>query len=148
MKLLKKLKRDYKKWVQIFLNKIKGIKFPKFKFKKKKSFSSNSSVKLGSSLKHIPRQEKIDKYINDVLYNFKLRRVAFLANYQVKDKTLILLSHAFNVCLTGFLIQYTIENRNFISYGLAIYLGLYYLEKVIKMIKTPYKNKLVEEDIE
>lgn len=112
----------------------------KQKFKKKDSSYSNKglSVKIGSPFSS--KFVKINKYIKDRIHNFKLESLAFLDNYDVKSKLWLIFTWIINIFATGFAIQYSLENRNALSYGLITVLFTYYLDKVVVIIKQPIKE--------
>jgi hypothetical protein len=116
--------------------------FKKLKQKLKNSDSTSSSkglsVKLGTPLGS--KRTKINNYIKNKIYKFKLGSLAFSDKYQIKSKLYFVLEWAVNILVTGFAIQYCFENRNALSYGLTTLLFIYYFEKVVVIIKQPIQK--------
>ena len=105
--------------------------------------SSTSSVRAGSPIK--PRRKKINKYIKNKIYIFKLGSRVFADKYTVATKSKYVLSLGINVLVTGSAVKYCIANNNALSYGLAVLLIMFYFEKVVVTIKTPIKKNDNEE---
>ena len=103
------------------------------------SSSSTSSVRAGSPIK--PRRKKINKYIKNKIYIFKIGCRVFSSKYKLGSKLLELLRLIIDIILTGFIIKYCIDNRNALSYGLATILIMYYFERVVLIIKKPTNKK-------
>lgn len=99
-----------------------------------------AAVKIGSPIK--PRiYPKIKRYINHNLYKFKLWTAKIVHDYQIRIKSKQILIWVTNVTITGALIYYIINNNDFIAYGLALVMFLYYLDIVVQIIKKPHKDK-------
>ncbi len=124
MNMLQKLKQKLKSWVS-------------------RSSKKSSAVKLGAPL--ITRRKKINNYIKHKHYIFKLGSVGFFDKYDIKSKSNLVLLWAINIIVTGFAVKYCIENRNALSYGLAIMLILFYFEKIVEIIKKPIEKNEEEE---
>ena len=79
------------------------------------------------------------KFINHA-YNIVYGKLkGFFFTRDLTHKLLALVELSFNVCITGIIIDYIITHRNFLSYGLASALTMYYvvwLRKVF-VIKKP-----------
>ena len=79
------------------------------------------------------------KFINNA-YNIVYGKLkGFFFTRDLTHKLLALVELLFNVCITGIIIDYIITHRNFLSYGLASALTMYYvvwLRKVF-VIKKP-----------
>jgi len=79
------------------------------------------------------------KFINNA-YNIVYGKVkGFFFTRDLTHKLSGLVELLFNVCITGIIIDYIITHRNFLSYGLASALTMYYvvwLRKVF-VIKKP-----------
>lgn len=90
------------------------------------------AVPLGSPLK----KRSIIKRLINFKYHTKLGIAKFMSEYQVKKKLKRLLSYTFDVLVTGLILWYIFHGTyKFISYGLASVVGLYYLQKVVEIIK-------------
>ena len=100
-----------------------------------------SSVKLGSALKGESFSSKIKKYINHKGYIFKLWSARINNDYLLREKIIQLFSWTVNIIVTGILINYILENKDFLSYGLAVILSLFYLDVIVQIIKKPYNDK-------
>lgn len=95
------------------------------------------AVPLGSPLKPKPFYKRL---IN-LKFQFKLGIAKVMSDYQVRYKFKVGLMYAFDVVITGLVLWYIFHGAyKFISYGLASALGLYYLQKVVEIIKQKGGN--------
>lgn len=109
-------------------------------FWKKKQEQNSLSVPLGKPIKskYIIQKEKIRTFINNKRDYFLMQIRIFSATYEIKAKFWFLVSLTINILVTGLVINYVVENRNILSYGLLATLVWYYFEKVVEMLKKPY----------
>lgn len=77
------------------------------------------------------------KYLKEFPHKLRLRVIAIYVEYGVTQKTIQLLKLTLNVCVTGLIIQYVLENRNFFSYGLLTAILMYYIRWFVELIKSP-----------
>lgn len=102
-------------------------------------FSSKSlSVKPGSL--GGTRLGRMRKFITDKKYNLGIEYNLVIDTYDVKEKLKFIFGLCLNIIATGLAIQYCIENRDPISYGLTTLLILFYFEKIVLTIKQPIKK--------
>jgi hypothetical protein len=93
----------------------------------------HSAVPLGSPYKRHTLRERFIKF----KYHLKLDTHKVLSEFQVKYKLKIAGFYAFDVVVTGLILWYIFHGAwSFLSYGLASALGLYYLQKVVEIIRT------------
>lgn len=97
----------------------------------------HAAVPYKSSYNSVSYWQKIKTFINNGIYKLDMKFREFSELYEVKEKTLFLLSLGFDILITGTAIWICIEYQNIFSYGLAMFLFLYYFEKIVKIIKTP-----------
>jgi len=102
----------------------------------------SASVKLGSPLKKPKKFKNIKNYINNKHYKFKLGAAYVIREYMLRDKLLQLSQWILNTIITGALIYYIVENKNFISYGLSAMLLFYYLDIAVQIIKKPHPENI------
>lgn len=111
---------------------------------KKKEQPTGYSVPRGKPIKRDWKiklfYQKIRTFINNKIYSIRIQANVFATDYNVKEKSLFLLSLIINILVTGLAIKYCVDNRNILSYGLAAVLIIYYLEKVVEIIKKPYNE--------
>lgn len=99
------------------------------------------SVRPGSPLKGPSIFKRTQTYINNKRYKFTLWSAGLIHNYMLKDKFSLISAYVLNTIITGALIYYILNNKDFISYGLTIIMGLYYLDVIVQIIKKPYDKK-------
>ncbi len=104
----------------------------------------HAAVPYKSSFNSVSYWQRIKTFINNGIYKLDMKFREFSELYEVKEKTLTLLSWLFDISITGLAIWICIEYRNFFSYGLTAALALYYLDKVMKIIKTPITKNDIE----
>jgi len=80
------------------------------------------------------------KLINHFVYNSKLEVHAIYINFEIKNKVIDLLELIIDTSITGYTIYYCIHYQNFFAYGLISLLGIYYLKKVVSIIKGKENN--------
>ena len=91
------------------------------------------AVPLGSPIK----SKKINKRLINFRFQLKLGIAKIMSDYQIKYKFQVCLSYLFDVIVTGLILWYIFHGTyKFISYGLGSAMGLYYLQKVIEIIKN------------
>lgn len=66
--------------------------------------------------------------------------IYFYYIFEIKKKSITLLELAINVLITGLVIWYALNYKNFLSYGLASALIMYYISWLIKEIKSKENN--------
>ena len=76
-----------------------------------------------------------ERYLNEVVHAFRLKVKGFVHANEIIDKLFILFQLAVEVCLTGFTVHYTLTNFNWLSVGLAIVVGQYYLKWLVSIIR-------------
>ena len=100
-----------------------------------------SSIKRGSPLRSEAFWSyKIKKYIKDKLFIYRLEYIAFVTDFAVYTKFKELAALIIDITTTGLVIYYIMNNTNFASYGLAALMLTYYLDKIVQIVKTPYKE--------
>ena len=70
---------------------------------------------------------KIVKFIKDAYHIIYGKVKGFIKTRDLKTRTVWLVELGVNICITGFIINYIITHRNFLSYGLASALTMYYI---------------------
>lgn len=90
-----------------------------------KSWVSNLSTKW--------RRNK--KLLKDKYYRVRQRLQTFVSERDLVNKSKTLLGTIINVVITGLLVEYAVEHRNFVSYGLMVALGTFYFKWIVKTIK-------------
>lgn len=76
-----------------------------------------------------------EKYLNDKDHKSELAINGFFEETKLVSKLISVFKTFINVCITGWLIHYSLTEFNFISLGIATYLGQYYIGWLIDKIK-------------
>jgi hypothetical protein len=67
----------------------------------------------------------------------RLAKARIIVDYEVKEKILILLGHAFDIGVTGVAIWIVVNWwGSIISYGLAAFLAVYYFDLLVTKVKS------------
>ncbi len=95
---------------------------------------------LRKGLNSLKTWTETKNFIKESFHNGKRIVNILIKSDAAKKRIDLLLTVSFNVLLTGLVISYVINHRNFISYGLLSWIVTYYIEWLIKLIKKPYKD--------